>query len=241
MTSRIDLYSWNTPNGRKITIALAEMGLPYNLHPIKLSAKQNYQPAFTAISPSARIPAIIDPIGPDGQPISIFESGAILLYLARKSGLFLGNSERQRIEVEKWLMWQMGNFGPFCGQAEHFATVAPKHQPPEALAYSQSRYIGETARLYGVLEAQLDNNPYVAGDFLSIADIAIFPWATGWGVQGQDIAQFPNVENWLRRIAARPAVKHGVMVGADLRSDIVSESAAQIILFGARPGQPQAT
>ena len=233
MPEPIDLYSWNTPNGRKITIALEEMRLPYTFHPVKLSTKQNYQPAFTAISPNARIPAIIDPEGPDGQPISIFESGAILLWLARKTGQFIGKTERHRIEVEKWLMWQMGNLGPFAGQAEHFVTDAPKKQPIEAIVYGQKRYQSENARLYGVLDQRLQNAPHVAGDFFSIGDIAIFPWITGWRVQGQDIALFPNVREWMNRLAQRPAVKRGVMVGADLRSDIVSPEAARTILFGA--------
>ncbi len=235
MPEPIDLYSWNTPNGRKITIALEETGIPYTYHPVNIYRGGNDTAEFLAINPNRRIPAITDPDGPDGQPVTIFESGAILLYLARKTGQFIGKTERHRIEVEKWLMWQMGNFGPFCGQAEHFVTVAPKRQPPEALTYSQTRYIGEAARLYGVLDTQLAKSPYVAGDFFSIADIAIFPWATGWGVQGQDIGQFPKVEAWLKRIGSRAAAKRGVMVGAELRSDIVSERAAQLILFGARP------
>ncbi len=235
MTAAIDLYSWNTPNGRKITIAFEEMGLSYNYHPVNIYRGGNDTAEFLAINPNRRIPVITDPDGPDGPPVTIFESGAILLYLARKTGLFIGQTERDCAAVEQWLMWQMGNLGPMAGQAEHFVTVAPKRQPPEALAYGQTRYRGETARLYGVLDRQLAASPFVAGDFFSIADIAIFPWITGWGVQGQDIARFPQVENWLRLVSARPAVKRGVMAGAELRPDIVSERAAQVILFGARP------
>ncbi len=234
MTKPIDLYAWNTPNGRKITIALEEMALPYSYHPVNIYKGGNDTAEFLALNPNRRIPVITDPDGPDGQPVTIFESGAILLYLARKTGLFIGQTERDRAAIEQWLMWQMGNFGPFCGQAEHFATVAPKRQTPETLAYGVTRYIREAKRLYGVLDTRLSKNPYVAGDFFSIADIAIFPWATGWGVQGQDIAQHPHVENWMHRLASRPAIKRGVMAGADLRGDITSDAAAQKILFGAR-------
>lgn len=235
MRAPIDLYSWNTPNGRKITIALEEMALRYAFHPVNIYKGGNDTKAFAAINPNSRIPVITDPGGPDGSPVTIFESGAILLYLARKSGRFLGESERDRIEVEKWLMWQMGNLGPMAGQAEHFVTVAPKRLPPEALAYGQARYRSETARLYGVLDRRLAENAFVAGDFYSIADMAIFPWITGWDVQGQDIAAFPQVEAWMHRIGDGPAVQRGVMAGADLRPDIVSDRAAQVILFGARP------
>jgi GST-like protein len=175
MTQPIDLYYWPTPNGWKITIALEEMGLPYNVHWIDIGKGDQFAPDFLKIAPNNRMPAIIDPEGPDGAPISIFESGAILQYLARKTGTFCGATERERIAVDQWLMWQIGGLGPMAGQNHHFIKYAPGLETPQVLPYAQNRYRNETARLYRVLDTQLADNEYVAGDFYSIADMAIWP------------------------------------------------------------------
>lgn len=233
MTRPIDLYYWPTPNGWKITIALKEMDLPYNLHPVNIGRGEQFDPAFLAISPNNRMPAIIDPDGPDGKPISVFESGAILQYLARKTGRFYGSTERERVEIEEWLFWQVGGVGPMAGQAHHFLTYAPSMEPPNDLPYAQSRYRGEVSRLYGVLDKRLSGRDYVAGAY-SIADMAIWPWARGWKGQQQDISRFPHMKAWLDRMAARPAVAEGQAVGADLRRDLTTDREAQRILFGQR-------
>ena len=231
MTKPIDLHYWPTPNGQKITIALAEMGLPYTLHLVDIGKGDQFKPEFLAISPNNRMPAIVDPDGPDGQPISIFESGAILQYLARKTGKFYGSSERERVAVEEWLFWQVGGVGPMAGQAHHFLNYAPSMDPPNVLPYAQDRYRNEVSRLYGVLDKRLAGREYVAGPY-SIADMAIFPWARGWENQQQDIARFPNLAAWLDRLAARPAVAEGVAVAADRRRDLKDDRDAQKILFG---------
>ncbi len=217
MTTPIDLYYWPTPNGWKITIALAEMGLPYNLHLIDIGAGDQFKPDYLKISPNNRMPAIIDPDGPDGAPISIFESGAILQYLARKTGQFYGQSERDRIAVDQWVMWQMGGVGPMAGQAHHFLKYAPQMDPPQNIPYAKDRYRSETARLYGVLDRQLARHDFVAGDFYSIADMAIFPWASLWLGQDQTLDDKPNMARWLDRLAARAAVDKGRNIAIDLR------------------------
>ncbi len=224
MTQPIELYFWPTPNGWKISIALEEMGLPYRLHLIDIGAGDQFKPDFLKISPNNRMPAIVDPNGPDGAPISIFESGAILQYLARKTGKFYGASERGRIEIDQWLMWQMGGLGPMAGQAHHFLIYAPKMEPPQVLPYAQSRYRAEVARLYGVLDRRLQARDYVCGDF-SIADIAIWGWASLWQRQEQNIAEFPNMEKWLDRCATRPGVAKGRAVAAEKRGDNSSKEA----------------
>ena len=229
MTDPIDLYYWPTPNGWKITIALEEMGLPYALHLVDIGAGDQFKPDFLKIAPNNRMPAIIDHGGPDGAPISIFESGAILQYLARKTGKFYGSSERERIEIDQWLMWQMGGLGPMAGQAHHFLIYAAKLEPPQVLPYAQDRYRAETKRLYGVLDRKLAGKDYVCGDF-SIADMAIWPWATLWERQEQDITNFPNMEKWLQRCEARKGVAKGRAVAAEKRSNI-SNKDAQKILF----------
>jgi len=206
MTSPIDLYYWPTPNGWKISIALAEMELPYNLNLVNIGAGDQFKPDFLKIAPNNRMPAIIDPDGPDGKPISIFESGAILQYLARKTGKFGGATERDRIEVDQWLMWQMGGLGPMAGQAHHFLKYAPAMDPPHDLPYAKDRYRNETGRLLGVLDRRLADRDYVAGDY-SIADMAIWPWASLWEGQEQDISNMPHLSAWLDRVAARPAVQ----------------------------------
>lgn len=231
MTKPIELYYWPTPNGWKITIALEEMGLPYNLHLVNIGAGDQFKPDFLKIAPNNRMPAIIDPEGPDGEPIAIFESGAILQYLARKTGKFGGTSERNRIEVDQWLMWQMGGLGPMAGQAHHFLKYAPAMDPSNDLPYAKDRYRNETGRLYGVLNRRLEGRDYVAGEY-SIADMAIWPWASLWKNQEQDIAEFPHVAAWLDRMYARPAVKAGRAVAKEMRGNLQTDKKAQSVLFG---------
>ncbi len=202
----IDLYTWGTPNGRKASIMLEEVGLPYTVHPINIGKGEQFQPHFLAVSPNNRIPAIVDQDGPDGKPISVFESGAILLYLAEKTGKLLPTDTRGRFHVMEWLMWQMGGVGPMFGQNGHFRYAAP-----EPIPYAIDRYTKEAERLYGVLDRQLAHGDYVAGDY-SIADIAIYPWAKGYERQAVDIAQFPRVSAWLERVGSRPAVVKGLAV-----------------------------
>jgi GST-like protein len=231
MTGTIDLYYWPTPNGWKITIALEEMGLPYKIHLINIGAGDQFAPEFLKLSPNNRMPAITDPDGPDGKPISIFESGAILQYLARKTGKFYGKTERDRIAVDQWLMWQMGGVGPMAGQAHHFIKYAPAMDPPNDLPYAKGRYRNEVARLYGVLDRQLAVNDYVAGNFPSIADFAIWPWASLWEGQEQTLDDKPNLARWLETMAARPGVQRGRAVAAELRSNLQTDRKAQDLLF----------
>lgn len=227
----IDLFYWPTPNGHKISIALEEMGLPYTVHLVDIGAGDQFAPAFLAIAPNNRIPAIVDPDGPDGQPITIFESGAILQYLARKTGQLYGTTQRDRVAVDQWLMWQMGGVGPMAGQAHHFLKYAPALEPPQDLPYAKDRYRREVGRLYGVLERQLARNRHVAGDFLSIADIAIWPWAMNWQGQQQTLADKPHFARWLDELAARPGFVAGHAVAADARYALTDRRAQQI-LFG---------
>lgn len=197
----IDLYYWTTPNGHKITLFLEEAGLPYNVHPINISKNEQFAPDFLKISPNNRIPAIVDPSPADGSgPLSLFESGAILLYLAEKTGLFLPTDLRGRQETLQWLFWQMGGLGPMAGQNHHFNRFAS-----EKIPYAIKRYVDETARLYGVLDRRLADRPFVAGDEYSIADMAIYPWTVSHEWQNQDLADFPNVQRWFNAIKARPA------------------------------------
>ncbi len=231
MTDKIDLYYWPTPNGWKISIALEEMGLPYNLHLVDIGKGDQFDPEFLKISPNNRMPAIIDPGGPDGKPISIFESGAILQYLARKTGDFNGQTERERVAVEQWLMWQMGGLGPMAGQAHHFLKYAPSMDPPQMLPYAMDRYRNETGRLYRVLDTQLAENEFVAGDFFSIADMAIWPWASLWEGQEQTLEDKPNMARWLETVGNRPGVQAGRAVAADKRT-ATQDRDAQKVLFG---------
>lgn len=200
----IQLFYFPTPNGHKITIALEEMQLPYEIQLVDIRKGDQFKPAFLDISPNNRMPAIIDPNGPDDQPISIFESGAILQYLGRKTGLFYPQDERQRIEVEQWLMWQMGGFGPMLGQNHHFNRFAP-----EKIPYAINRYVDETKRLYGVLNQRLADRAYVAGEY-SIADMAMIGWALSWEWQDISIAEYPHVNDWIERLKARPAVQRAL-------------------------------
>jgi GST-like protein len=204
----IDLYTWSTPNGRKVSILLEELELPYRTFPVDITKDEQFAPGFLAISPNNKIPAIIDPDGPDGQPLHLFESGAILIYLAEKHGRFLPKEGRGRAEVLEWLMWQMGGFGPMLGQAHHFRRFAPEQVP-----YAVNRYSKEAERLYGVLEKRLTGRDFVAGDY-SIADMAIYPWAQRHDWQGIDLATYPAIEAWRARMAVRPAVVKGMLIPA---------------------------
>ena len=230
----IELHYWPTPNGWKISIALEEMGLPYELRLVNIGAGEQFTPDFLKISPNNRMPAIVDPKGPDGKPISVFESGAILQYLARKTGQFGGPSERDRVAVDQWLMWQMGGLGPMAGQAHHFLKYAPSMEPPNDLPYAKDRYRRETGRLLGVLDKQLQSNEYVAGDFYSIADMAIWSWASLWEGQEQTLDDKPALARWLDLVGARPAVIKGRAVADDKRSNLQKDRDAQKILFGER-------
>ncbi|WP_166416465.1 glutathione S-transferase N-terminal domain-containing protein [Cochlodiniinecator piscidefendens] len=231
MTKPIDLYYWPTPNGWKITIALEEMGLPYNLHMIDIGAGAQFDPEFLKIAPNNRMPAIVDHDGPDGEPISIFESGAILQYLARKTGKFYGTSAREQINVDQWLMWQMGGVGPMAGQAHHFLKYAPAMTPSHDLPYAKDRYRNEVGRLYGVLDRQLAKSEFVAGDFFSIADMAIWPWAILWEGQQQDISDKPHFSRWLETVGNRPQTAKGKSIAAENRSNLEQDKKAQDLLF----------
>ena len=202
----IDVYYWPTPNGHKITIMLEECGLSYALKPINIGKGEQFEPGFLAISPNNRMPAIVDPEGPGGTPISVFESGAILQYLGRKTGKFYPKDERARVECEEWLFWQMAGLGPMAGQCHHFRNYAP-----EKIQYGIDRYTNEVNRLYGVLDKRLKGREYVAGLY-SIADMAIYPWVRPYKNQGQDIAEFASLEAWYKRICERPAFQqHGML------------------------------
>jgi len=208
----IDLYSWPTPNGHKIHIMLEECGLPYRVHPVNISANEQFKPEFLAISPNNKIPAMVDSDGPDGKPMSVFESGAMLVYLAGKTGRFLGKTDRARYETLQWLMFQMGGLGPMLGQAHHFRFYAPEKVP-----YAIERYTQEAKRLYGVLDKRLSQSRYLAGRDYTIADMAVFPWLRTWERQGVQMSDYPAVQKWFNAIEARPAVRRGVQVLADLR------------------------
>lgn len=230
----IELYYWPTPNGWKISIALEELGLPYTVIPINIGAGDQFKPDFLAHSPNNRIPAIVDPDGPDGQPISIFESGAILQYLARKTGQLYGENARDAIQVDQWLMWQMGGLGPMAGQAHHFLKYAPAMDPPNDLPYAKDRYRTEVARLYGVMDKQLAKTRYLAGDFYSVADIACWGWASLYEGQQQTLDDKPHLARWLDELSQRPAVIAGRAVATDLRSQLENDRAAQSVLFKAQ-------
>jgi GST-like protein len=224
----IEVHSWATPNGHKVHIMLEECGLPYRAIPVNIGAGDQFEPDFLAISPNNKIPAIVDPDGPDGQPISMFESGAILLYLASKTGLFLPADTRGKFQVLEWLMFQMGSIGPMLGQAHHFRIYAP-----EKIGYAIERYTNEARRLYGVMDRRLAKTRYIAGPDYSIADIAIFPWLRSWKNQGIDWREFPHLKGWFDEIAGRPAVQRGVEVLAGLRKPLAGDMEREV-LFGAR-------
>jgi GST-like protein len=223
----IDLHFWPTPNGWKITIMLEECGLPYRVIPVNIGKGDQFKPEFLAIAPNNRMPAIVDPDGPGGEPISVFESGAILMYLGRKTGKFYPQDERGRVAVEEWLMWQMSGFGPMLGQTHHFRIYAP-----EKIDYAIERYTKEANRLYGVLNRRLEGRDYICGEY-TIADMACIGWAKLWERQGQDIAQFPNVKAWIDRMLARPAVQRGFAVNKEDRTNAaVTDPNARAVLFG---------
>jgi GST-like protein len=222
----IEVYSWATPNGHKVHIMLEECGLPYRVIPVDIGAGDQFKPEFLAISPNNKIPAIVDPGGPDGTRFPMFESGAILLYLAAKTGRFMPAGTAERYRVLQWLMFQVGHIGPLLGQAHHFRMYAPEKVP-----YAIERYTNEANRLYGVLDSQLGRSKYVAGDEYTIADIAMFPWLRSWRKQGIDWNDFPQLKGWFDEISARPAVQRGVEVLADLRKPLVDERSRDV-LFG---------
>jgi GST-like protein len=223
----IEVYSWATPNGHKIHIMLEECGLAYRAIPVNIGAGDQFAPEFLRISPNNKIPAILDPDGPDGEPISIFESGAILLYLAAKTGRFLPADLRGRYRTLEWLMFQMGSVGPMLGQVHHFRLYAP-----EPIPYAVDRYSNEARRLYGVIDRRLGQSRYIAADEYTIADIAIFPWLRSWKNQGIVLEEFPALKAWFDGIAARPAVQRGVQVLAHLRNPVRTEKEREV-LFGA--------
>jgi GST-like protein len=226
----IDVYSWPTPNGHKVHIMLEEcgyrLGKDWNAIPINIGTGDQFAKDFLKISPNNKIPALVDPNGPDGKPISIFESGAILLYLASKTGKFLPKTTRAKFEVLQWLMFQMGGLGPMLGQNHHFRLYAP-----EKIEYAINRYTNEAKRLYGVLDQQLKDNPYIAGKSYSIADIAIYPWTRNWKNQGMDINDYPHFKAWFEMISKRPAVKRGCEVLTEFRKPLTNDKAREQ-LFG---------
>jgi GST-like protein len=223
----IEVYSWATPNGHKVHILLEECGLPYRVHAVDIGAGEQFAPEFLAISPNNKIPAIVDPDGPDGRPMSLFESGAILLYLAGKTGRFMPADTRGKYATLQWLMFQMGSVGPMLGQTHHFRIYAP-----EKLPYAVDRYTNEAKRLYRVMDQRLGRSKYIAGADYTIADIAVFPWLRSWKNQGIDWSDYPNLKGWFDEIAARPAVQRGVAVLADRRKPLVDDKAREV-LFGA--------
>jgi len=221
----IALYYWPTPNGHKISIALEEMGLAYDLHPINIGKGEQFAPAFLKISPNNRMPAIVDPDGPGGRPISVFESGAILQYLGRKSGKFYPADERARVAVDEWLFWQVGGLGPMAGQANHFLTYAKDDIP-----YAKKRYTDEVHRLFGVMDKRLAGRKYLAGAY-SIADMACYSWVKS-STRFQPLDEFPNLAAWMARLGARKGVQRGIALGADLRKPVTDDE--RKVLFDQR-------
>ena len=233
MTAPIDLYTWTTPNGYKVSILLEELSLPYVAHGVDIGAGSQFEPDFLKISPNNKIPAIVDPQGPDGRPYAVFESGAILMYLAEKAGADAGEalwpqSHPARYDVVQWLMFQMGGVGPMLGQAHHFRTYAP-----DPIPYAIDRYTNEAGRLYCVMDRRLGETAYLAGDTYSIADIATFPWTRSIERQGHSFDEYPNVKRWFDAIDARPAVQRGLAVLADQRKEGPIDDKAREMMFGA--------
>ncbi|PRD45822.1 glutathione S-transferase [Phyllobacterium phragmitis] len=227
-TKPIELYYWPTPNGWKISIMLEELGVPYEIKYVNIGKGEQFEPSFLKIAPNNRMPAIIDPEGPGGEPISVFESGAILQYLGRKFGKFYPADERKRVAVEEWLMWQMGGLGPMSGQAGHFRLYAPEKVP-----YGIERYTNEVNRLYGVMDRRLEGRDYLADDY-SIADIACVGWVSAYKNYDQKLEDFPNLKRWFETMTARPAVKRGMELGKEERekSNLANDKEAQKVLFG---------
>ena len=231
MTQPIDLYYWPTPNGWKITIFLEEAGLPYNVIPVDIGAGDQFEPEFLKISPNNKMPAIVDPDGPDGQPISVFESGAILIYLSEKLGYLILESPRERYEVLQWLMFQMGTVGPMLGQAHHFRKYSPEEIP-----YAIERYTNDAARIYEVMDKRLSEAEYFAAGEYTIADVAIYPWLVSHENQGQSMSDYPDLARWFEAVGSRPAVKRALEVGAELRRSLNRDmdEKTREILFGNR-------
>jgi GST-like protein len=228
----IEVYSWPTPNGHKVHIMLEECGLPYRAIPVDIGAGQQFEPGFLALSPNNKIPALVDPDGPDGTPITLFESGAILLYLAGKTGRFLPADTPGKYEVLQWLMFQVGGVGPMLGQAHHFRVYAP-----EKIPYAIDRYTNEARRLYGVMNRRLAKSKYLGGAAYGIADMAVFPWLRSWKNQGIDWNEHPHLKGWFDEIGARPAVRRGVEVLAAERRPLLDERAREN-LFGTAQYRP---
>ena len=224
----IELYYWPTPNGHKITLFLEEIGVPYRIVPVDIAKGEQFKPEFLAFSPNNRMPAIIDREPADrGEPITVFESGAILIYLAEKTGQFLPKDLRGRNSVLEWLCWQIGGLGPMAGQNHHF-----NHYAPEKLPYAIERYVKETNRLYGVMDRRLAQHPYLGGADYSIADMAAYPWIVPWQLQSQDLAKFPALKAWFEKIAARPATQRAYARGESFRAPPVITEEARKVLFG---------
>ena len=224
----IDLYGWPTPNLFKVTILLEELGMPYNAIPVDIGRGDQFRPDFLKISPNNKMPAIVDSDGPDGKPLAMSESGAILMYLAEKSGRFMPMEIRERYQVIQWLMFQMGGIGPMLGQVHHFRQYAP-----EPIPYAIDRYTKEAGRLYNVVDKRLSEVPYLAGEY-SIADMAVFPWLRLYERQGQKLEDYPNLKRWFDAIDARPAVKKGVTILADKRRPGPMDDKQREILFGSQ-------
>jgi GST-like protein len=222
----IELYTWPTPNGHKVHIMLEETGLPYEIHPIDIQRGDQFKPDFLKISPNNKMPAIVDTDGPGGKRLSVFESGAILLYLAEKTGKFLPKDVAGRYEAIQWLMFQMGGIGPMLGQAHHFRQYAP-----EKIQYAIDRYTNEAKRLYGVVNRRLADREFIAGDY-SIADMAIYPWLQPYERQGQNIEDFPHIKRWFATMGARPAVQKGMQVLSDKRRTGPMDEQAREMMFG---------
>ena len=240
MTAPIEIYYWPTPNGHKVTIACEEMDLAYEIKPVNIGAGDQFTPDFLAISPNNRMPAIVDPDGPGGTPISVFESGAILQYLGRKTGLFYPADERARVKVDEWVFWQMSGLGPMAGQRNHFRNYAPSFLPDQRhSAYGAARYTNEVERLYGVLNKQLEGRDFIAGDY-SIADMLAWPWVAGKSSNALEVEAFPHLTAWHERIAARAPVQRALAKADDVRGGVgLQQSSAQAeaarkMLFGQR-------
>ena len=229
MTSKdvLQVYSWPTPNGHKVHIMLEECGLSYQVHSVNIARGEQFDPAFLRISPNNKIPALSDPHGPDGRPMHMFESGAILLYLASKTGKFMPSSTRAKFEVLQWLMFQMASVGPMLGQTHHFRIYAT-----EKIPYAIDRYTNETKRLYGVMDKRLASSPFLAGRSYSIADISVYPWLRSWQNQGIDWADYPHLKAWYDKVESRPAVQRGVQVLSEVKKPPM-DAQARASLFGA--------
>lgn len=227
----IELHTWPTPNGHKIHIMLEECGLAYKTHAVDISAGEQFRPEFLAISPNNKIPALVDSQGPDGQPISLFESGAILIYLASKTGRFMPASDRGKYEVLQWLMFQVGGVGPMLGQNHHFRLYAP-----DKIAYAIERYTNEARRLYGVIDKQLSRHAFIAGAHYTIADMAIWPWLRNWKNQGMELGEFPALKAWFETIESRSAVQRAVQVLAERRKPLTGDK-ERSVLFGTQQYQ----